>query len=1401
MFSNGSFTSSASASRSQKSSKPGLRNTALFTNCQPLLSSRLAWLVLSFLLLSVSAHAQLTSGPFTYSVDASGSSVTIVAYSGTGGAVTIPDTINSLPVDGIGTFAFESGTAITSIVISSSVTTIADDAFYGCSGLTSVTIPSGVTTLGNYVFDGCSNVTTISIPSTLATIGNEGLGVCNKLTSIAVSSSNAAFSSVSGVLFDEAQDTLIQYPGGLSGSYTIPSTVTTIAQFAFYDCALLTSVTIPSSVTSIGTDAFYGCSNLVSAIFLGNAPSMDPAAFTAAAASFKVYYSDGSTGFTTPKWDGYPSVDTPIILSAATVSGTDYLPLTYQISASQNASSFSSSALPTGLILNASNGLISGTPSVTGTFPVTINAVATGGTASASLTFVLVPEPMPTISSSLSVTGTDLVPFAYQIAAAPSPTSYSASGLPTGLNFSTVTGLISGTPTQTGTFPVSIGAVNFGGTNSRTLSLVIALPPIPVITSALTATGSEGSAFTYQITASYAPTSFIANNLPGGLTLTASTGLISGTLTVDGTFAATIGAVNLGGTGTATLNLNIAPPPLPKITSAVNATGTNGYPFTYQITATNNPSSFNATGLPTGLQLVPASGLIFGTPTQTGTFPVMLTATNVWGTGTSSLALVIAPSPIPAITSPLVATGTGSLPFAYQITTSLASTQFGAIGLPQGLAISSSTGLISGIPTVSGSFVAAISAVGSGGTASAGLTFLLAPGPLPVITSTLSASGTNGFPLTYQITATNNPTAFSATGLPTGLNIAPSTGAITGTPSQSGTFSVLLGAINTGGTGTGTLSLVVAPRLIPVVTSPLTITATNGFPFSYQITATNNPTAYTATGLPSGLNFFPSTGLITGTPTVTGTFSVIIGGTNVWGPGSSPLSLTVAPTPPPSITSLLTASGKLGVPFSYQITAIDLPASYGASNLPPGLAVNTSSGVISGTPTATGTFASTISAINVGGTDNENFTVTIVPPAPVITSGSTGTGTTSTAFNYQITATNNPNSYGATGLPAGLALNTSSGLISGTPAASGTFSVKITATNGGGTGSGKLILTVTTDFTKLVGSYDGLGAVGGTDSALFTVSVTDNGSFTAKLAVANASYPFKGTFTTYGAFTGGFSIGGAFLYVSLTTDPSLPAVTGSINVETTTSANTYTVDSLLLGKFTATTLPAGLAGNYTVVFPAVSGTDPAVPHAPGYGKLSVSTTGALHLTGKLGDGTALSARSQLHADKQTWSLFEPLYKGKAPGSIAGLITFENLANSDADGGVDWIKPAQSTGAFYPAGFTGAIDFVAAHYKAPPFTSGTAAIIIGGGDLANSAVTSALSISVNSKVIVTGSQGVTITLTPATGAFTGSFKYPVTDKKTTFGGVIYQKPASAGYGLFMGTDQTGSVQVTRSAPPF
>ncbi|MGZ3236817.1 MAG: beta strand repeat-containing protein, partial [Burkholderiaceae bacterium] len=479
----------------------------------------------------------------------------------------------------------------------------------------------------------------------------------------------------------------------------------------------------------------------------------------------------------------------------------------------------------------------------------------------------------------------------------------------------------------------------------------------------------------------------------------------------------------------------------------------------YTITGSNLPTSYNASGLPPGLSINTSTGVISGTPTAAGNYSATISAINSSGTGSATLPFSIALS-TPVITSASTKTGATGVALSYTITANSSPTSFNATGLPSGLTINTATGVISGTPTANGSTPVTISASNATGTGSTTLTINISLSA-PTITSSLTASGATGVVFSgYTITATNTPTSYNATGLPPGLNINTSTGAISGTPTTNGIYNTSISATNATATDTQTLVFTIALSA-PSINSSLTASGATGVVFGgYTITATNSPTSFNATGLPPGLSVNTSTGVISGTPTLNGTYNTSISATNATSTDSKTLVFTIALSAP-AITSTLTASGATGVAFGgYTITASNFPTSFGASSLPPGLSINTATGVISGTPTLNGTFNSTITATNATATDSKTLVFTIALSAPAITSAATASGTTGSAFSYQITASNLPTSYAASGLPAGVSVNTGTGLISGTPTAGGAFNASVSATNATATANQAVTITI-----------------------------------------------------------------------------------------------------------------------------------------------------------------------------------------------------------------------------------------------------------------------------------------------------------------------------------------------------
>ncbi|HEY5507724.1 MAG TPA: leucine-rich repeat domain-containing protein, partial [Paludibacter sp.] len=197
------------------------------------------------------------------------SGATITAYSGTSG--TAGNTSLDYPANTIPDYAFVlfnsssdyyAKTTLISVQLPLTATAVGRLAFLFCYNLNSITIPNSVTHIGQGSFEYCYGINAVSIPASVANIDASAFFGCNGYVTVDLNNPN--FSSLNGSLFNKNQTTLIHVPYYTAGSYTIPSTVTSIIKGAFGVCEFLTSVTIPSSVTFIDNNAFRYCYNLTS---------------------------------------------------------------------------------------------------------------------------------------------------------------------------------------------------------------------------------------------------------------------------------------------------------------------------------------------------------------------------------------------------------------------------------------------------------------------------------------------------------------------------------------------------------------------------------------------------------------------------------------------------------------------------------------------------------------------------------------------------------------------------------------------------------------------------------------------------------------------------------------------------------------------------------------------------------------------------------------------------------------------------------------------------------------------------------------------------------------------------------------------------------------------------------
>jgi|GEM_PF-2792772 len=173
----------------------------------------------------------------------------------------IPTYYKGIPVTRIASYGFEDCSGITDLRLPEGLTALGYGSFWECTSLGAVEIPETVTSIEEYAFFSCNSLGgTIEISKNVVSIGQNAFWYCYPMTAINVDPDNANYSSSDGVLFDKSATTVIIYPCGKSNSsYSIPSTVTAIGDFAFNYNQHINTVTIPSSVGSIGYCAFINC--------------------------------------------------------------------------------------------------------------------------------------------------------------------------------------------------------------------------------------------------------------------------------------------------------------------------------------------------------------------------------------------------------------------------------------------------------------------------------------------------------------------------------------------------------------------------------------------------------------------------------------------------------------------------------------------------------------------------------------------------------------------------------------------------------------------------------------------------------------------------------------------------------------------------------------------------------------------------------------------------------------------------------------------------------------------------------------------------------------------------------------------------------------------------------------
>ncbi|HEY0660566.1 MAG TPA: putative Ig domain-containing protein [Lysobacter sp.] len=962
----------------------------------------------------------------------------------------------------------------------------------------------------------------------------------------------------------------------------------------------------------------------------------------------------------------------PATLGNATVAAAYSTTLSASGGTAPYSFAITAGALPAGLSFSSA-GTLSGTPTAGGTFNFTVTATdSSGGTGpfTGSRAYSLVVDaPTITIAPATMPDGTVGTAYSQTITGsggvAPYTFTVTAGALPAGLALAS-SGSLSGTPTASGTFNFSVTATDsstgsgpYSGTRSYALTIV-ELPPVANPVSATVAFDSGANPITLNITGGTPTSVAIGTAATNGTAIASGTSIIYQPIAgYAGPDSFTYTATNSAGTSapaTVTITVAAPPPPIANPVSATVAYGSGANPITLNITG-GTPTSVaigtapaNGTAIASGTSITyqPAAG-------YAGPDSFTYTATNVGGTSAPATVTI-------TVTAPTITLAPAALPDAtYGVAYNQTFTASGGTGpysyaltgtLPTGLTFDSGTATLSGTPTQPGSFPITVTATdsstgpGAPYSVSANYTVQVSAPPIVISPATLP-DGIVDVAYSQTLSASNgtDPYTFTLTAgtLPAGLSLA-SDGGLTGTPTAAGTFNFTVQAEDANArTGTRAYALTIATPPTITIAPPTLPDGVVGVAYSQTFTAAGGTAPYTfalpSGTLPVGMSL-SSAGVLSGTPTLAGSYTFTLVATDSNGSTSAPVSYTVNVVAPTiTIAPATLPDGVVGVAYSQTFTAAGGTGPYTfalpSGALPVGMSLS-SAGVFSGTPTLAGAYTFTLVATDSNGSTSApvSYTVNVVAPTITITPATLPDGVVGTAYSQTFVGSGGTGPYtfalpsGA--LPPGISLS-SAGIFSGTPALAGAYTFAIIATDSFGNASAPTSYTVDIlDQTPVANAVSATVAYGSGANPI-TLDITGG----AATSVAVGTAPSHGTAIASGTSityqpTAGYAGPDSFTYTATnaagTSAPATVTITvGSPTITVTASGpltaqagTAYTQTFTWSGGaspytgFAVSGLPAGLSITGTT---ADSVTVSGTPTATGSFALNASATDSSTGTG------------------------------------------------------------------------------------------------------------------------------------------------------------------------------------------
>ncbi|KAB2220272.1 YSIRK-type signal peptide-containing protein [Staphylococcus epidermidis] len=763
--------------------------------------------------------------------------------------------------------------------------------------------------------------------------------------------------------------------------------------------------------------------------------------------------------------------------------------------------------LPDGVTFDEATNTISGTPSEVGSYTVTVTTMDESGNATET-TFTIDVEDTtkPTVESVADQTqevNTEITPITIESEDnSDQAVTNKVDGLPDGVTFDEATNTISGTPSEVGSYTVTVTTTDeSGNATETTFTIDVEDTTKPTVKSVSDQTQEVNTEITpIKIEATDNSGQTVTNKvdgLPDGITFDEATNTISGTPSEVGSYDITVTTTDESSNATeTTFTIDVEDTTKPTVEDIADQTQEVNTEITpIKIEATDNSGQAvtnKVDGLPDGVTFDEATNTISGTPSEVGSYDITVTTTDENGNSeTTTFTIDVEDTTKPTvedITDQTQEINTEMTPIKIEATDNSGQAVTNKVeGLPDGVTFDEATNTISGTPSEVGSYDITVTTTDENGNSeTTTFTIDVEDTTKPTVESVADQTqeiNTKIEPIKIEARDNSGQAVTNKVdGLPDGVTFDEATNTISGTPSEVGSYTVTVTTTDESGNATETtFTIDVEDTTKPTVEDIANQTQeVNTEIEPIKIEATDNSgqaVTNKVDGLPDGVTFDEATNTISGTPSEVGSYDITVTTTDKNGNSeTTTFTIDVEDTTKPTVESVADQTQEVNT----EITPITIESEDNSGQtvtnkvdgLPDGVTFDEATNTISGTPSKVGSYDITVTTTDENGnSETTTFTIDVEDTTkPTVESVADQTQEVNTEINpIKIEATDNSGqavTNKVEGLPAGITFDEATNTISGTPSEVGSYTVTVTTTDENGNATETTFTIDVEDTTK-----------------------------------------------------------------------------------------------------------------------------------------------------------------------------------------------------------------------------------------------------------------------------------------------------------------------------------------------